>query len=261
MDYYKVLGLDKSATDADIKKAYRKLALEYHPDRNQDDPKAEEKFKQLNEAYSVLSDANKRRSYDRFGVRDRTSGQQASNFYPSVDEIMNNFINMDFGGFGKKPTAPRRGRNVNHILDIRLSEALLGVKKEISFNIPDSCQGCKGSGYLSVEPCQACGGKGGTIIETSANMRSMSVCPACRGAGEFPTKACLTCNGETVVATNRKLTVVVPANTHHGATLRIAGQGQSGFCGGPPGHLLLTIKVNYPKNLTEEQKRFLKSLD
>jgi molecular chaperone DnaJ len=260
MDYYKVLGVEKTASEDEIKKAYRKLALEFHPDRNQGASEAEEKFKQINEAYSVLSDSNKRRSYDRFGIRDRAQVQQKASHYPSVDDIMRNFINMDFG-FSQKPNAPRPGHNVNHAFSVSLSEAILGTKKEINLRFPDVCPSCSGSGCTDIKTCEACGGAGGVVTEAGPNMRSMSLCPACRGSGGFPTSPCQTCYGETVIHSERKLVVSVPANTTHGTTLRLIGQGQKGFCGGPAGHLLTTIHVIYPQNLTEEQKDFFRRLD
>jgi molecular chaperone DnaJ len=257
MNYYEVLGLDKSASQDDIKKAYRKLALQYHPDRNPENEEAEAKFKQVNEAHSVLSDPGKRSSYDRFGVRDQNS-RQTSDYYPDIEEILNH---IHMSGFSSNPRSKRRGNNISMNMQVSLSEAVLGAKKKVQFSFRDLCNACGSRGYTKYDTCERCSGAGMTVVDNGSNMRMMSTCPDCKGAGEFQLDSCGECKGHKTVEANRDITATVPSKINHGSVLRLSGLGQSGAFGGPPGDMLLTILVKYPDSLTEEQEEFFRTLD
>lgn len=255
MGYYETLGLKKGASEEEIKKAYRKLALDLHPDRNPDNKEAEEKFKEINEAYAVLSDPEKRRSYDRFGMRDRDAARQG----PPPDEFFNNVFRGGFAGFQKGPR-PTKGNDLKKEVQVSLSDAILGTQIPLYLSFPDVCLSCEGRGHEKGDTCGVCKGSGGEEV-VQGNFRTLSICRACRGSGEFPGPSCVSCNGEKTVPGEKKLKITVPPGTKHGATLRLSNQGQRGTLGGPPGHVYVVVHVRYPTELTEEQKDFLRSLD
>jgi molecular chaperone DnaJ len=255
MEYYEVLGVSKNATEDEIKKAYRKLALQYHPDRNPGDQEAEAKFKEINEAHGVLSDPNKRRSYDRFGMRDRSG-----DFGPPPD--MADFFNA-FGGFsfGRRNSVPRRGATITMGMAVSLSEALLGGKRRVDFSFDDVCVGCGGAGATDFDACEECGGQGFQSSSSGGNVHTLSTCRACGGVGKFPLNVCSECSGRRMVHKNKSLEVTIPEGVHHNQKVALRGQGPQGMNGGPPGDIVLVIQVRYPQNLTEEQKRLLRELD
>ncbi len=257
MDYYKVLGLSKGASADEIKKAYRKLALEFHPDRNPD-AGAEDKIKEINEAYGVLSDTAKRESYDRFGVRDRSSAPPPSSSPFDVEEM---FRRMNFGGHVVNQRGPRQGAHLNYDMVLTLSEALLGCQKKVQFELEDTCHTCDGRGYTKYDSCNGCNGQGGISQEMGQGFRSFSVCRECGGQGEFPLESCTQCHGRRVVRASRQLMVNIPEKVHHHNTTRLTGKGQRGAQGGPHGDLLVRIVIEYPQSLTDAQKAFLRSLD
>lgn len=258
MDYYKALGLSKGASADEIKKAYRKLALELHPDRNPDNKEAEERFKEVNEAYSVLSDPQRKESYDRFGVRERPEPPT------NIDELFRNF---GFGGFGfggfqsGNRRQPRQGNNFTYDLVLTLSEAILGCQKKVEFEFQETCHTCDGRGYSKYDSCSSCGGSGSKHHQKGPNEFFVTVCRDCAGQGEFPLEQCGQCSGRFTVPSTRSLMINIPEGVHHGNVTRIPGKGQRGSLGGPPGDLTVRVLIEYPKNLTEEQKEFLRSLD
>ncbi len=250
-DYYEVLGVDRSVDERTLKKAYRKLALELHPDRNPGNKEAEERFKLCAEAYDVLSDAEKRRTYDRFGHAG-LRGAGAGPGFQDVGDIFSHFQDIFgdiFGGFGGGPrrgsaTAPSRGADIRATLGLTLVEAATGAQKELSLEHPTPCPPCDGTGAEGgkLDACTACGGRG--QIATRQGMFVMSAtCPACRGHGVTAKTPCGNCHGRGEVSTERKVKISVPAGVDSGQTLRLANQGQAGARGGPAGNLYVTIEV------------------
>ena len=260
-DYYQVLGVDKNASAEEIKKAYRKNAMKYHPDRNPGDKQAEEKFKEIGEAYAVLSDSDKRARYDQFGFAgvDPNYGGGAgggSGFgggfggfggFGDFGDIFGEF----FGGGrsrGSTQTAPRRGENVGARLDLTFEEAAFGVEKEITVQRIENCAACKGTGSADgvVETCVNCHGSG--QVRTTQNFMGMAVqstatCPTCGGKGKIIKNPCTTCRGKGKVRRNQKIKVKVPAGIDQGQAIRVAGEGCVGSNGGPNGDVLVEITI------------------
>ncbi len=256
-DYYEVLGLQKGAGADDIKKAYRKLAMKYHPDRNPDDKAAEEKFKEAAEAYEVLSDDEKRSRYDQFGfagVDPNYGGGQGGyggfggfGDFGDLGDIFGSF----FGGGssrGASRNAPRRGENVGARLDLTFEEAAFGCDKEVSAARIENCSACSGSGSAdgTTETCSMCRGAG--QIRTTQNfmgmaMQSTTTCPQCSGRGKIIKTPCNTCKGKGKVRRTQKIRVKVPAGVDHGQSVRIRGEGCVGANGGPNGDLLVEIYI------------------
>jgi molecular chaperone DnaJ len=256
MDYYSVLGIAKTSSAEEIKKAYRKLALEHHPDRNPDNPDAEDKLKSLNEAYEVLSDTQKRNSYDRFGMRSRS--QRST---PPPGDMAEAFRNMGFNfNFAGRPGAPQRGADISLKYPISIASAILGDKEHIEITINDACSECTGTGATKFDICEECDGKGLKEFIHN-NMRIANACRACGGMGKFVLDVCTGCSGRKVVPATRAFDVTFPPGVHHGQQMALRGQGQSGIAGGPPGDVYITVDIVYPTGLTEEEKELLRSLD
>ena len=256
MDYYSVLGVTKKASAEEIKKSYRKLALEHHPDRNPDDPGAEGKLKKINEAYAVLSDPQKRNSFDRFGIRDRNSAPppQPGNFN---DIFRNMGVNFNMGG---RQRGPQRGSDISIKYPVTLASAILGVSEHVDIGITDNCTDCNATGATKFDVCEECNGLGVSEF-TENNMRMAISCRACGGMGKFALNVCDGCGGKKVSPATRSFDVTIPAGVHHGQRLALRGQGQSGVNGGPPGDAYITVLVVYPSNLTSEEETFLRGLD
>ncbi|HEX6066554.1 MAG TPA: molecular chaperone DnaJ [Longimicrobiales bacterium] len=266
-DYYEILGVSKN-DDADaIKKAYRKLALQYHPDRNQGSQEAEGKFKEATEAYEVLRDPEKRAAYDRFGHAGvRGSGAGAGGFqgFDFADAL--NIFMRDFGGFGmgdifggagQRRGGPRRGADLRVRLPLTLEEVANGSKKTIKLNVSDPCEGCSGTGAANgAQPvrCTTCGGSGEIRrVQRSflGQMVSVSPCPACGGEGQRIEKLCEKCNGRGVQSGEKTVEVEVPAGVSSGDYLTLRGQGNAGPRGAPRGDILVVMEV-------EDDERFMR---
>ncbi|MBW1982601.1 MAG: molecular chaperone DnaJ [Deltaproteobacteria bacterium] len=249
-DYYEVLGVDRTATDEQIKKAYRKLALKYHPDRNPGDKQAEELFKEAAEAYEVLRDPEKRNIYDQFGHE----GLQGTGFagFGGFDDIFSAFgdIFEDFFGFGgrrgRRATAARAGADLLYDLSIDFQEAVFGTEREITVPTTVTCEACGGNGCepgTREEICPTCHGRG-QVVQSQGFFRISTTCPRCRGQGRTITNPCRRCSGSGQQRVNKKVLVKVPAGVDTGTRLRIPNQGESGTHGGPPGDLYVRLHVN-----------------
>lgn len=264
-DYYEVLGLEKGADAEQIKKAYRKLAGKYHPDRNPGDKQAEEKFKELGEAYEVLSDDEKRSRYDQFGFAgvDPNFGGGGAGFngfegfggFGGFGDIFSDF----FGGGSRRSTqnAPRRGEDVGVRLDLTFEEAAFGTEKEVGAQRIENCSACSGSGSAdgTIETCSYCHGSG--QVRTTQNVFGMAVqstatCPQCSGRGKVIKNPCNTCRGKGKVRRTQKIKVKIPAGVDAGQSVRVRGEGCVGTNGGPNGDLLVEIYLRSHPIFTRE---------
>ena len=258
-DYYEVLGVEKTASEADIKKAYRSLAKKYHPDMNPDNKEAEVKFKEVNEAYAVLSDEEKRAKYDRFGhaAFDPAAGGGGSGFggfggFGGADFDFGDIFSSFFGGGGSQRSSrnvPMEGDDVGTRITITFEEAVFGCKKEINFARIESCQDCSGSGAASgttPETCTTCRGTGRVTVQQQTMlgyMQTQRACSACRGSGKIIKTPCKNCNGKGRVKINKKLEVNIPAGIDDGQNIVLRGQGSAGVNGGPNGDLIIEVHV------------------
>ncbi|MBL9135862.1 MAG: molecular chaperone DnaJ [Verrucomicrobiales bacterium] len=259
-DYYEVLGVEKGASADDIKKVYRKLALKYHPDKNPGDKVAEEKFKELSEAYEVLSDPQKRAAFDEYGhaafdPRARAAGRGApggGGFHDPFEifrEVFGNsggiFSELFGEGRAADPTAPARGADLRFDLQITLEEAVLGAEKELNLTRPETCDQCHGRGAeagSALKPCVTCGGRG--QVETSRGIfRIAQTCPRCEGAGRVIEKPCRACRGSGRKDKSSKVKIRIPAGVDTGTRLRSMGNGEGGLRGGPSGDLYVILHV------------------
>ena len=269
-DYYQILGVSKTATDAELKKAYRKLAVKYHPDKNPGDKAAEDKFKEVSEAYDVLSDPKKRAQYDQFGSDYfRPGGGGAGGFggaggqggfrdpYDIFSQMFGGGGGMDgadifgqmFGGGarrGRKTSRGQRGSDLEYRLDISFSDAVFGAEKRIRLSKHDICTACSGTGAAagsSRTTCSHCGGSGQISGGGIFGMAAAQPCPSCGGTGSVNTHPCPNCSGSGRVGVNKELQVHIPAGVNTGSKLRIAREGEAGTNGGEPGNLYVVINV------------------
>jgi molecular chaperone DnaJ len=252
-DYYEVLGVDKNADDAALKKAYRSLAKQYHPDMNPGDEECEKKFKEASEAYAILSDPEKRRQYDQLGHAAFANGGGYSGF-DSFDfsDIFSELFGDFFGGGARRRASngPMKGANLRTSLRITFDEAVFGVDKEIELNLKDECTACGGSGAkpgTSQETCGKCGGKGQVVIRQQSFfgiVQNVQTCPDCRGKGTVIKEKCPDCMGSGYVASRKKIQVSIPAGIDHGQSVRIREKGEPGSNGGPRGDLLVEVVVS-----------------
>ncbi len=248
-DYYEVLGVPRDATEEQIKKAYRKLALQYHPDRNPGDKEAEERFKEASEAYEVLRDPEKRGLYDRFGHEGlRSSGFQG---FTSFDEIFSSFSSIfeDFFDFGprrrRSRTGAQRGADLRYDLNITFLEAAKGGTKEFSIEKEEPCDDCGGLGYPSDAPpqqCSQCRGSG-QVRHSQGFFTIATTCSRCGGSGMVFTEVCRTCKGRARVYKRKTLSIKIPPGVDTGSRLRLVGEGEAGIRGGPPGDLYVVLHV------------------
>ncbi len=255
-DYYEVLGVDKSADDAAIKKAYRVLAKKYHPDMNPGDAEAEKKFKEASEAYAILSDPEKRRQYDQFGYAafEGGAGGGFGGFdFSSADfsDIFGDIFGDFFGGGrrGRSSNGPMKGANIRTSVRITFEEAVFGVEKEIELTLKDECKTCHGSGAkpgTSPETCSKCGGKGQVVFTQQSffgTVRNVQTCPECNGTGKVIKEKCSDCHGSGYIASRKKIQVSIPAGIDNGQSVRIRDKGEPGSNGGSRGDLLVEVIV------------------
>ncbi len=247
-DYYQVLGVERNASEAEIKKAFKRLAMKYHPDRNPDDKQAEEKFKEAKEAYDVLSDSQKRAAYDQFGHAgvDASVGG-AGGFHSggaSFSDIFGDVFGDIFGG-GRGETRAYRGADLRYQLELSLEEAVRGTTVKIRYPVTVICSTCDGSGARpgsKPTSCPTCGGQGQVRIQQGF-FSVQQTCPRCHGRGQVVTDPCPACHGEGRVQENKTLSVKVPPGVDEGDRIRLAGEGEAGENGGPPGDLYVQIHV------------------
>jgi molecular chaperone DnaJ len=253
-DYYEVLGVGKQASDQELKAAYRDLAKRFHPDRNPDDPGAEEKFKECSEAYSILSDAQKRAAYDRYGHAAVQGAGGPAGFNPEqfadFGDILGDFFGFgdlfgQAGGGGRRRSRAQRGEDVRYDLEITFEDAMFGMGADIQVPRMERCERCKGGGS---EPgsgptqCPTCHGRGEILYQQSF-LSIRRTCSTCNGSGQIIRNACVECHGHGYRQVQRKLKVNIPAGVDDGNRLRLAGEGQPGVNGGPPGDLYVFLKV------------------
>lgn len=271
-DYYEVLGVSKTASADEIKKSYRKLAMQWHPDRNQGNPEAEKKFKEISEAYEVLSDASKRQQYDQFGheglrssfgpggfdfSRDFTHSADLQDILGSIfGEGGGGFFDDIFGGGGRRRSTRRdgtqRGADLRFDLEIDLEEAAFGSERQITLPVSEECTSCNGSGVApgsKPETCKHCGGRG-EVISGGGFFQVRQTCPVCGGAGTVITRPCNACHGAGRVKDRKRLTLRIPPGVDTGSRLRLAGKGEGGLRGGQPGDLYVVLHVR-PHELFE----------
>ena len=256
-DYYEVLGVSKTASDSEIKSAYRKLAKKYHPDMNPGDKEAEAKFKEASEAYAILSDADKRRQYDQFGhaAFDGGAGGGAGGFdFNGFDmgDIFGDIFGDFFGGGGRSRSAnngPMKGQNVRVSVHLTFEEACFGTEKEIELNIKEDCAKCHGTGAkpgTQPETCSKCGGKGQVVFTQQSLfgvVRNVQACPDCHGTGKIIKDRCPDCGGSGYISRRKKISVSIPAGIDNGQSIRIRDKGEPGINGGPRGDLLVQVIV------------------
>lgn len=257
-DYYEVLGVDKSADEAALKKAYRALAKKYHPDMNPGDAEAEKKFKEASEAYAVLSDPDKRRQYDQFGHAAFEQGGAGAggfdgfNFSGDMGDIFGDIFGDLFGGGSRRrggANGPMQGANVRTSVRITFEEAISGCEKEIELSLKDECPKCHGTGAkpgTSPQTCSKCGGKGQVIFTQQSlfgTVQNVQTCPECRGTGKIIKDKCPDCYGTGYISNKKKIKVTIPAGIDNGQSIRIREKGEPGVNGGPRGDLLVEVNV------------------
>jgi molecular chaperone DnaJ len=251
-DYYEVLGVQRGASDQEIKSAYRKLALQYHPDRNPNNPDAEEKFKECSEAYAVLADSEKRGIYDRFGHAGVGGAGAGQGFDPTVFQDFSDIFGEFFGfgdlfggGRGGRRSRAQRGADLREDITLEFEEAVFGVEKQITYRKQENCEVCKGSGSAGgKEPasCRTCGGRG-QVRYQQGFFSIARTCPNCQGTGSVISDPCAKCKGEGRVLQSKTIDAKVPAGVEDGTRIRFSGVGEAGVHGGPPGDLYVVLHV------------------
>ncbi len=254
-DYYEVLGVSKTASDSELKSAYRKLAKKYHPDMNPGDAEAEKKFKEASEAYAVLSDPDKRRQYDQFGhaAFDGSAGGQGFDFSGmDFGDIFGDIFGSFFGGGagGRTSNGPMKGANLRASVHISFEEAAFGCEKQIEITLKDECAACHGSGAkagTNKETCGKCGGKGRVMVTQQSlfgMVQNVTTCPDCGGTGQVIKTPCPECRGTGYIPKKKKISVSIPAGIDNGQCVRIRDKGEPGRNGGPRGDLLVEVIVS-----------------
>lgn len=261
-DYYEVLGVSKTASDDEIKKAFRGLAKKYHPDMHPGDKECEEKFKEAQEAYAVLSDADKRRQYDQFGhsAFDGTGGAGGFDFSGmDMGDIFGDIFGDFFGGGRRRANdGPMKGANLRTSVRITFEEAVFGCEKEIEMVLKDECHTCHGTGAkpgTSPETCPKCGGKGKVVFTQQSffgTVQNVQTCPDCNGSGKIVKEKCPDCRGTGYISNKKKIQVSIPAGIDNGQSVRIREKGEPGVNGGPRGDLLVEVVVSRHPNLQRQ---------
>ncbi len=255
-DYYEVLGVQRQASDEEIKRAYRKLALQFHPDRNPGDLDAEERFKEAAEAYEVLRDSDKRRIYDQYGFEGlRGTGFQGfggfEDIFSAFGDIFSDVFGFGRGGFGRRS---QRGADLRYDLEIGFLESALGTEKELEIDVHDICSACEGSGAKpgsGPSACPTCGGSG-HVTRSQGFFRISTTCPACKGAGQVILDPCEECRGTGRVPVKKKVHVKIPGGVDTGSRLRLREEGEPGEHGAPPGDLYVVLHVQ-PHNFFQRE--------
>lgn len=258
-DYYEVLGVDKNASDAEIKSAYRRLAKKYHPDVNKEEGAAE-KFKEIGEAYSVLGDENKRKTYDQFGSAAFEQGGGTGGFnggfegfggFQGADVDLNDIFSDFLGGFGfgggRGKNRPTKGDDILIKVDLEFTEAIFGCTRDIELDVDEECPECKGKGGFDPKTCSTCGGSGRVVSQSRTIlgvMQTESVCPTCNGEGKTFERVCNKCRGKKRIKVTKTLEVTIPGGVDTGERIRISGKGGAGRNGGPNGDVYLEFKVS-----------------
>lgn len=266
-DYYEVLGVDKNADDATLKKAYRVLAKKYHPDMNPGDAEAEKKFKEASEAYAILSDPDKRRQYDQFGhaAFDGSAGGGGFDFnnfdFGDMGDIFGDLFGDFFGGGSRRrggSAGPMQGANVRSSVRITFEEAVFGCEKEIELNLKDECTTCHGTGAkpgTSPETCPKCNGRGQVVFSQQSlfgTVQNVQTCPECHGTGKIIKEKCPNCYGSGYTSSKKKIKVTIPAGIDNGQSIRIREKGEPGRNGGPRGDLLVEVIVGRHATFTRQ---------
>lgn len=250
-DYYQILGVDRKASDEDIKKAFRTLAMKYHPDRNKDDPKAEAKFKEVSQAHDVLKDPQKRAAYDQFGaegVQNMNAGGMGGGFASGFGGAFTDIFEDMFGDMmnrGGNRNGPQRGGDMQYTMEITLEEAFSGVENTIRIPTNETCDKCNGSGAeagTSEEQCPTCNGQGRMRLQQGF-FTIERTCATCNGAGKIIRDPCKKCSGQGRIRKEKTLKVKIPAGIESGRRIRLAGEGEAGFRGGPAGDLYVLLAV------------------
>jgi molecular chaperone DnaJ len=259
-DFYKLLGVEKTASEEEMKKAYRKLAMQYHPDRNKDNPDAEEKFKEINEAYDVLKDPQKRAAYDRFGAAGMNGGMGggagagfAGAGFGGFSDIFEDMFGEMMGG-GRRQSGPLRGSDMQFSLDISLEDAFKGKDAKLKIPTVATCGDCKGTGSADggkPEKCPDCGGSG-RIRAQQGFFTIERTCTTCNGSGSIIKSPCKTCSGAGRVRGDKTVQVSIPAGIAEGQRIRLAGEGEAGLRGGPAGDLFVLINIKPHKFFRRE---------
>jgi molecular chaperone DnaJ len=276
-DFYEILGVARDADGDTIKKAYRKLAMQFHPDKNPGDKSAEDKFKECARAYEVLSDKDLRARYDRFGhqgVDGPGAGGMGGPHFQDVGDIFEAFGDIFgdlFGGAAggqrrggaRRGNAPSRGADLRYVLEIDLKDVLTGIEKPIEFECEDNCKDCLGTGAQpgsAVDTCPACGGRG-QVVRSQGFFSMATTCPQCRGQGTIIKSPCKTCRGRGRTEVDRKLLVKVPAGVDTGTQLRLTGEGETGIRGGPPGDLYVELRVKQDRRFERDGDHLYSQLE
>jgi len=254
-DFYKTLGVEKSASADELKKSYRKLAMKYHPDQNKDNPEAEAKFKEISEAYDILKDEQKRAAYDRYGTAafdgsmggggfgGGGQGGGAGAFSDIFDDMFGDFMGGRGGGGGRG--GPQRGSDMQYTLEIGMEDAFKGKEAQIKIPVNDTCEGCKGTGAepgTNASSCSTCDGAG-RVRQQQGFFTIERTCPTCQGAGNIITDPCKKCHGQGRIQKNKTLKIKVPAGVDTGRRIRLSGEGEAGLQGGPRGDLYVLLAV------------------